>query len=71
MKRIKKTSFLGGVRYLCAHCGVRVGYLDEFCSACGTPIEWETCPYCGHISETMNDGFCRDCGTAPLRRKVI
>ncbi len=67
MKRIKKTNFLIGDRYFCAYCGKRVGFLDSYCATCGYAVDWEKCPYCGHSSELMKDGFCQDCGTSPLR----
>ncbi len=69
MKRIKKSSFWGGDRYFCADCHKKVGYLDGFCGYCGMPIEWEKCPHCGHISETMAGSFCRGCGVMPVRSK--
>ena len=68
MKRIKKSSFWMGDRYFCGYCEQRLSYLDDFCSHCGRAVEWERCPYCKHIIETMSGDFCRDCGTAPIRR---
>ena len=69
MKRIQKTSFWGWANYLCAICGKKVGYLDKFCSRCGSAVEWERCPHCNNISELMKDGFCSNCGTPLLRRQ--
>ncbi len=69
MKRIKKSSFWVGDKYFCAHCGKRVGYLDAYCGACGVTIEWERCPHCQHISESMEGYFCKDCGTGSIRSK--
>lgn len=69
MKRIKKTSFWGGDRYYCAHCGKRVGYYDKFCCICGMVVEWEHCLQCGYPSESMKDGFCVQCGTSLVRLK--
>lgn len=69
MKRIKNTGFWGFHRYRCGHCREGVGYLSRFCGTCGTPIEWERCPHCGTISESMRGGFCLECGVFPLRRR--
>ena len=67
MKRIKKSSFWMGDRYLCARCLKRVGYLEKFCGHCGTKIEWKRCPYCNNVVESMQGDFCQECGTALIR----
>ena len=67
-KRIKKSSSWKDDRYFCGGCHKGIGYLDRFCNSCGEEIEWERCPHCNHISESMTGYFCRDCGTGPIGR---
>lgn len=70
MKRVKESSFWLGNRYFCARCHKQVGYIDSFCGYCGETVEWEECPGCRHISESMKGDFCRDCGARLVEKEL-